>query len=337
MLLSKIEDLNRMVSGMRQGEKGGTIACDAFTEKTFTAELEFTPLQFVINSGGALCVDLIFSLKSASNFNITIKIYLSGAQFDIKSYPVEGGTLTLHHNCFSAYAEKGQYVLGVSISADGGGEKQIVNCQAKLQGDVGYVSGKFKLVAFEDTYLKFAYSDSDYIYQKAISGEEMFLMRRVKNRGDFTYGTLMHFQQGNYDTVFACCDEGKLYITILPYHSDIVGGTTLIAENVTCVTSAKSFNPNGCAVYYLSGGYVYFMLLQKDDVSGEIIVSLNIKLEYCPLATAVTAVSGMGGGWGYILSEKPRKNTLKLFDGNFFQSGNETASAQIAAQIEDLT
>lgn len=337
MLLTKIEDLNRMISGMRQGEKGGAVAFEIAKERTFASEINFEPIPFVMLSGGILCVDLIFSLQSQSAFNMTVTVFLSGARFDSKSYEVGGGTLTLHHNCFSAYAAKGEYSLGVSVSADGGGDKRILNCQAKLQGDVGYISGRFKLVTFEDEYLKFAYSDKDYIYLKAIDGDRMLLMRRVKNRGDFTYNTLMHQQQGDYDTVFACCDEGKLYITILPYHSDIEGGTALICENVTCVTSAKSFNPNGCVIYYLKDGYVYFMLLQKDDISGEIIISLNIRLEYCPLATAVTAVSGMGGGWAYILSEKPRRNTLKLFIGNFFQSGKDTASALVAARIEDLS
>lgn len=334
ILISKIEDLNRMILGMRKKKSGvNLLEFCVLSGGSFTSDITLGGGGFKVNSDGTVNASVSFTLDAPVDTDMTIKAYLNGAETDAKMFSVKSGCRGYAVN-FATFAAEGEYRISFRIFCGDSSVKEITDCWCDVGGDVDYLNDKGKIAAFEDYYNKFACCDRDYIYQKIIYNGEIYLMARFINRGDFTFSSC-HNGSDDFDTVMAYCDEGKLFLLFTPYHSDFPIYKILADENVTKVTSAKCISPGGCAVFYIKDSSVYFMLLQKSVEDGKIHISFKIKTEYCPLARDITAVQ-LPQGFGYILSEKPRKNTLKLFKGDFLQCPRETAAARARFWIEGL-
>jgi hypothetical protein len=329
LALLKIEDMERL---LRDGAKrDGGLRMIVFELRGEGDAASFSSHEETFVSGeGSLCAELSFF--SESSCRCSISLLIGGVPFDAKEVELGGGCAV----SFSGEVPKGRHSLKVAFEALSGQLLGIKNLFAKLWGDVAYAEYEGKLEAFEHGgFVRAAYCDSEKVRLAVYYGGDFLITDVFQKRGDFSFCPITHPDGQSYDLLYFFCDEGKLYMHVLPVHSAFSQYRQLIDEESSRISCAASKSPCGALLYYLKGGSVHIRHIALEG--GKVKVSAPFAVVPLPKAYQVSAVKGLEKGIGFAVAERGANGRMYLSRCGFEALPDEAVRASVRCFIEGLS
>ena len=338
LALSKIEDLSQMMLSAKGKTTGFKFLLFLVTESTEFNGIYNSSTVVFKSVNAPLFLDVFFCLESAVEGVCNCKIHLNNAVLDSKIIETDAGKNQYQLSFVGNGDLNGECSLKISFDFGDIINRKISGLNMRLFGNIENINEKSKLIVSEEgSFVKLAYNDRDFVYYCIILNNKILTMSKFFKRGDFSFCACRHLGDDNkYDIIYFFVDESKLFMQVIPYHSDFLPYRLLLDENVTAIDCVKTESPRGCMLYYLKGGKVICRPVEKDILQNKILADCGIEALTAPLCINISAMQGENEGFGFVLNEKKDKNSLYLHIGKFYSTPYDTVNAQITATVEDL-
>lgn len=327
---AKIEDLQRLVLSQKKQAEQNTLVYNIPLSKVFTDSFDIFQ-DFSCIKSGKVAVDFIFEIDNPEAQMCNVAIYIDGDEADCRETDTAAGK-GQYSVSFALNIEAGSHNIMLKINYSGGASRVVKGVCIKLCGSIKSNGESSKiLVCKEDTFTCAAYNDKNNVYYCVVENQNLQPARIFKLRGDYTFCQCKHGSGGAYDAVYFYTDEGKLFMLAIPCYSAFATYRILLDEGVTSVAAAAHLD-EGCTLYYLKGGNVYMITVNKEG--GLLVPSRRGTAASSVTAKKVTPVCDIEGGSAFVLTNKSGDNTFYLFSGSY-SGGGDSVNAQITANIEE--